>query len=377
MLRLTPALLLTAAMLLPACSKEEPAVTTPDSAGQADEQTDATPAQQLANALGGGNAESAKALLAEHPELLATPLDERGNMAVHIAVLGGNLDCLKAVLEGKPAVDITAGPGGSPASFMVFDAYPPKAELLQALLDAGASPTLARADGSNLLLAACRNANTSAEALKILLDAGTDPRAVDGEGLTPLHWIVINDRADLAAVLMAAGVSPEDESLLAYGLTALDMAMIALYESAEDLTPAQFTFANSHDLINRGESPLLMQLTMPVTPTALIPAQQVVEAWIQAVIAQDRAAADALGTEEFREKEESWKPSFTNAFFVEGARIASYEILQVYALEGEDTGQAMIRVRAKLERADGSEDGEGLNFLLEKSAEGWKISELD
>jgi hypothetical protein len=377
MLRLTPALLLIPTLLLPACSKEEPEVTDPNSAEQDNAQADATPAQQLANALGSGNAESAKALLAEHQELLATPLDERGNMAVHIAVSGGNLACLQAVLEGKPAVDITAGPGGSPASFMVFDAYPPKADLLQALLDAGASPTLTRADGTNLLLAACRNAKTSAEALQILVNAGTDPRVADGEGLTPLHWVVINDRADLAAVMMAAGLNPEDESMLAYGLTPLDMAMIALYETAEDLTPAQFTFANSHGLINRGESPLLMQLTMPVTPTALIPAQQVVEAWLQAVIDRDRAAADALGTEDFREKEESWKPSFTNAFFVEGATIGSYEIMQVYALEGEDTGQAMIRVRAKLERADGSEDGEGLNFLLEKSAAGWKISELD
>jgi len=377
MQRFTSACLLVMVLLASSCSQEEPAGTTPDSMENRGEQTDATPAQQLANALGSGDAAKTKAILADHGELLATPLDERGNMAVHIAVSGGNLTCLQAVLEGNPAIDMTAGPGGSPASFMVFDAYPPKAELLQALLDSGASPTLTRADGTNLLLAACRNAKTSAEALQILVNAGTDPRVADGEGLTPLHWVVINDRADLAAVLMAAGLSPEDESLLAYGLTPLDMAMIALYETAEDLTPAQFTFANSHGLINRGESPLLMQLTMPVTPTALIPAQQVVEAWLQAVIDGNRAAADALGTEEFREKEESWKPSFTNAFFVEGATISSYEILQVYALEGEDTGQAMIRVRAKLERADGSEDGEGLNFLLEKSAAGWKISELD
>lgn len=374
MLRFTPTCLLALGLLALACSKDEPQTTTPDTPA---EQAPASPAEQLANALGSGDAAATAKVLASHGELLATPLDERGNMAVHIAVRGGNVDCLRAVLDGNPAVDMTAGPGGSPASFMVFDAYPPQPAMLEALLQAGASPTLARQDGSNLLVAACRNANTPAEALQILLDAGTDPRVRDAEGLSPLHWIVINDRHDLAAVLMAAGVGPEEDDLRAYDLTPLEMAMLALLEEGEDLSPAQFTFANSHDLIGRGESPLLMQLMMPVTPTALIPAQQVVEAWLQAVIALDRETADALGTVAFREKERSWKSSFSNSFFVEGTRLASFEILQVNALEGEATGQAMVRVRATLARGDGSEDGEGMRFLLVKDADGWKIQELN
>jgi len=337
-----------------------------------------TPASELADALAQGNAATAARLLQAAPELLATPLDDFGNLPLQVAVRAASLTCVQAVLAAGAPADVGVGPQKASASFAVFDAHPPQTEILQALLDAGASPTLSLPDGSTLLLAACRNGQTPVTAVGALLAAGADPREPGAEGLTPLHWAVINDRADLAASLLRAGVDPEDREHLAYGWTPLDMAFLGLDEEAEGLNPAQYSFAHTHQLLGRGESPLLEQLTTPPTPTALLPVLSVVEAWLQAVQAGDRAAADALGTEAFRTRERDWKPSFSNAFFGDsGTTLQSYEIGIFNSLESGGKGGAEVNVRATLRRADGSADGEGLRFQLKRSADGtWLITEL-
>ncbi len=341
-----------------------------------EEEQDPALAVTLAAALDEGDAVAVTSLLIQHPNLVTTPLDEFGNLPLHVAVRTGSLACVEALLQAGAPVDLAAGPQELPASFVLFDTYPPRTDVLEALLATGADPTRALPDGTNLLVAACRNGQTPPAALQMLIDAGADPRAAGAEGLTALHWAVINDRPAHAAVLMEAGVYPNDDRLRAYDMTPLEMAFLALQQRPEGLTPAQFSFAQTHQLVNRGETAMLTQITQPVPQQELLPAVPVVRAWLDAVQAGDRAAADACGTADFVARERDWKRSFSNAFFTEGATLVDYEIGIVDALESGDVGGAMVSVRATLAWPDDPEDGEGMRFELVKVDGVWKIASL-
>jgi ankyrin repeat protein len=96
-------------------------------------------------------------------------------------------------------------PGGHP--FLVLAAASGHAEIVQALLDVGASPRAASPDGNTPVHEAARYGHREVAAL--LLAAGADPNARTNEQETPL--ITACRRGDLAVVrqLLAAGADPK------------------------------------------------------------------------------------------------------------------------------------------------------------------------
>lgn len=96
-----------------------------------------------------------------------------------------------------------------------LDAYTPlliaatngHAELIDVLLQAGADPKSATANGTTGLMFAA--ASGSVEAVKLLLDRGTDPRAKEhGRGETALMFAAAFNRPAVVTVLMQRGADP-------------------------------------------------------------------------------------------------------------------------------------------------------------------------
>ncbi|MAW61290.1 MAG: hypothetical protein CMJ94_10700 [Planctomycetes bacterium] len=100
---------------------------------------------------------------------------------------------------------------------------------------------------------------------------------------------------------------------------------------------------------------------------------QVIAKYFEAVEQQDRAAALALGTAAWAEREGAWKQGFTHAFFEEGLGVASWELQGINL--GED-GVLIARVHAVLTREGEEPDNEGMRFGLKEVDGGWKIVDL-
>lgn len=92
-----------------------------------------------------------------------------------------------------------------------------------------------------------------------------------------------------------------------------------------------------------------------------------------AVANLDRAAALALGTAEWAERENDWGGSFTRAFFDEGIKFSSWEL---QGIEPQEDGTVKARVRAALYEAGGESDQEPMTFTLREDADGWVILDL-
>ncbi len=106
----------------------------------------------------------------------------------------------------------------------------------------------------------------------------------------------------------------------------------------------------------------------PMTPEAALKMEAVgvVEAWFDAWDSGDRSGAAALGTKEWHRAELGFPHSFTNG--LQGGEF-TFESFSVTGTELLADGRAKVRVRAQLRRSDGSSDGEGLRFTLERQAD--------
>jgi hypothetical protein len=96
-------------------------------------------------------------------------------------------------------------------------------------------------------------------------------------------------------------------------------------------------------------------------------------AYFAAVQDGDRAAALALGSEEWAARESEWSSGFTHAFFEQGVGVASWDLL---GLNLEDEGVISARVRALLTREGEEPDNEGMRFSLQEMNGRWQIVDL-
>ena len=92
------------------------------------------------------------------------------------------------------------------------------------LLVKGVDETALDGDGWNLLQHACVNSKTSDTLLSALIRKGVDPLHQDSQHRTPLHWAARDNRAEQAAVLLAAGADFTAQT--SHGFTPLDWAII-------------------------------------------------------------------------------------------------------------------------------------------------------
>jgi ankyrin repeat protein len=77
-----------------------------------------------------------------------------------------------------------------------------RADAAKAMIDLGADKN--ETDGSRTLLHVAAQMGFK-DAAQVLLDAGIPVEASDGHGATPLHYAVINDRIDVAQLLLQRG----------------------------------------------------------------------------------------------------------------------------------------------------------------------------
>ena len=92
------------------------------------------------------------------------------------------------------------------------------------LLEQGVDGNALDGDGWNLLQHACVNSNTSSTLLSILIRKGINPYHVDSKMRSPLHWAARDNKAEQAAILLAAGADFTAET--AHGFTPLDWAIL-------------------------------------------------------------------------------------------------------------------------------------------------------
>jgi TonB family protein len=104
--------------------------------------------------------------------------------------------------EGAPDLDAADGTGWTALMYAVEDGHD---EIVEMLLQAGASPNLQNQAGETALHLAARRGRTASA--RLLLRAGADFGLRDSEGRTPLYRAIERRRADIIEMLQAAAVA--------------------------------------------------------------------------------------------------------------------------------------------------------------------------
>lgn len=141
---------------------------------------------------------------------------------IHAAVREGNLDAVRSLLDTEPAlVSATDAAGATP---LHLAALAGAADIATLLLDSGADLGTTDARGFTPLLYAVHRGHGEIVRLLISRDAGLDPARAMG-GVSPVQLALMNDDAELAALLVDAGApfDPDLPSLM--GARPLELAI--------------------------------------------------------------------------------------------------------------------------------------------------------
>ena len=184
-------------------------------------------AAQFLEAVKKGDRTAVDRMLDADPSLVSAR-DERGTSAVLLAHYHGKADVAATLLSRAPTLDVfeaaTAGDAKrvtllvdadrSLADAVAHDGYTPlglaaffkRRDVVKALLDRGASPSLPSRDQgfTPLHSAVATDAGPSEhEIIRLLLEAGADPNAKSREGATPLHTTAFTGDLESAELLLA------------------------------------------------------------------------------------------------------------------------------------------------------------------------------
>ncbi|KXZ53131.1 hypothetical protein GPECTOR_7g1022 [Gonium pectorale] len=191
----------------------------PAESAEAPPQTDGQAALLAASKAGNLSAVRSLLLQAASPRDLVNARDEEqsGYTPLHLAAFGCHKEVAEALLEAGADPSVQAASGETPLHVVCRNG---ELELLKLLLRAGSSPNVGNKDGWTALhLAGC---DGNVDAISALLQAGASVSAMDQAGLTPLHAASRLGQLEVAQALLAAGADPcaMDES----GNTAIDLA---------------------------------------------------------------------------------------------------------------------------------------------------------
>jgi ankyrin repeat protein len=193
-----------------------------------------------------GDRDTVERMLSSDPAL-AGAKDANGVSAVLLSHYYGKTDVSRALLAGRPALDVfEAAAAGDAERVRVLlaedrslanawsaDGFFPlglaaffkRPAVARVLLEHGADPRMASkpAGFTPLHSAVADDAGTEVkELVRMLLDAGADPNARSASGGTPLHTAGFTGNVPVTEMLLAAGAHPEAAD--AKGLTPLDHA---------------------------------------------------------------------------------------------------------------------------------------------------------
>jgi ankyrin repeat protein len=142
-----------------------------------------------------------------------------GETALHLLVLGGSEEAVRAILQLGADVCALCDFGETPLSLAASGG---KANLVRVLLAAGA-PLILEGQREPILHKAVRGGNI--ETVRLLVDAGANVNEQADFGEAPIHLAAEDDHAAIAELLIACGADTSLRS--SFDGTALDVALRA------------------------------------------------------------------------------------------------------------------------------------------------------
>jgi len=174
--------------------------------------------QELTRAVKAGRPNAVRALLAEYPGLMDVP-DESGYTPLRWSGIRGQGEIARFLVEAGADPNSAGADGGTP---LHGAAHHDDSEMMAALLEAGGDITAKNRWGRTPLHVAARRG--CLEVARLLLDAGADPNATTAEGWSPLNVAYRGGHPELVELLLAQGADPELAD--AEGLLPGDVVMV-------------------------------------------------------------------------------------------------------------------------------------------------------
>lgn len=195
--------------------------------------------RKLFEAIYGGDGRKVRKLLQRG--LSPNARDEHGSTALYVAAVQGEAWPLGELLAAGARPNVVSR-GDSDGTPLCGAASWGHAAAVRGLLEAGADPGLAEADGFTPLAWAVTGG--SCDTVEMLLDAGADPNRPDAHGRTPLYRAAEHGQLALARLLLEHGADVTIAD--ADGLSPIDVARAkagtdveaALRARAEEHAPA-------------------------------------------------------------------------------------------------------------------------------------------
>lgn len=159
-----------------------------------------------------------QSLLKKYPRIVNIKYSSSCMTALMLAVLQGDLDIIKAIIEA--GADINAQSNGGMTALMEAASWG-HADIAKLLIEAGANINARNTEGSTALLYAAGN-RRAADVVKILVNAGANLDLRVGQGETALMYAAVGCWIDRVKLFIAAGADQTIKDK--QGRTAADIA---------------------------------------------------------------------------------------------------------------------------------------------------------
>ncbi|CAM9393632.1 unnamed protein product [Chrysoparadoxa australica] len=139
---------------------------------------------------------------------LETRENQHGCTPLILAIQGGHVECIRALIKGKARVNSRGGGGKTPLHWACLSGNAAVAKLL---LRSGAEVNAKDGVGLTPLLCAVQSADGK-DCVMTVIEAKAKVKAVNAEGLTALHFAARRGWLDVVQLLLAAGAQPGVQS---------------------------------------------------------------------------------------------------------------------------------------------------------------------